>query len=304
MKNVWKLNIKTEGINKHDQDGLLKLWKKEKIIGIKWDDPFFIIGIDENMQDAKEIKNYVWSSIKQTGKSAQGFTIATNIIIDKMDIGDYIWTISEGLYYIAKVLTETKYRLSDQDYTDHNLGFYRNVEYSKKFFHESEVPGKIVSGFTERNSSQHIADQNNKIFDYTEALFLGKEISKINLEDWTIFSSAKEIEELVCLYLQVKKNLYIYASTNKKSTTEIKFELVDKNGNLYGVQIKNKNESINGNAYQEISKTMKIFLFTTSDNVIIENNINLIHITVNDITNFIKNYKHLLPSRIKKWLFK
>jgi len=302
MKNIWRLNTKTNGIKDHGQKGLLDFCKKENIIGVGWSNPYFTEGMNKNIKDTKEIKNYIWNIIKKDDNRTKGFATATNIIVDRMNIGDYVWTRAEGVYYIAKVLSEPKYNLNNQNYINYDLGFYRNVEYSKKFFHESEVPGKIISSFAARNSTQHVSDQNNKIFNYTESLFLGKEISKINLEDWAIFFSANDIEELVGLYLQIEKNLYVYTSTNKKSTAKIEFELVDKDGNLYGVQVKTGNESINGNTYQEISNTMKIFLFATSDNVIIENNINLIHITVNDITNFIKKYKHLLPYRIKKWL--
>lgn len=302
MKNIWRLNTKTNGIKKYGQKGLLDFCKKEKIIGIGWSNPYFTEGINENIKNANEIKNYIWNLIKQTDGKTRSFATAANIIVDRMNIGDYVWTRAEGVYYIAKVLSESKYHLNNQNYVDYDLGFYRNVEYSKKFFHESEVPGKIISSFAARNSTQHVTDPNNKLFNYTESLFLGNKIPKISLEDWTIFFSANDIEELIGLYLQIEKKLYVYTSTNKKSTTKIEFELVDKDGNLYGVQVKTGNESINGNTYLEISKTMKIFLFATSDNVIIENNINLIHITVNNITNFIKNYKHLLPSRIKKWL--
>jgi len=47
---------------------------------------------------------------------------------------------------------------------------------------------------------------------------------------------------------------------------------------------------------------MKVFLFATSNNVTTENNKNLVHIPVENVTQSIKFNLKSLPTRIKKWL--
>ena len=145
---------------------------------------------------------------------------------------------------------------------------------------------------------KNISDNNNQLYKYTHALFNNEENPKIELKNWATFFSAEDVEEIVGLYLQVKEKLYVYTSTNKKSTDKIEFALVDDKGKKYGVQVKTGDVEIHGKDYKSISEDMIIFLFATSNKVYIENNENLIHIDVEKITEFIKNNKALLPERI------
>lgn len=260
------------------------------------------MGLDKNIKDPKVIKSYIWNLYKKKNWKTQGFSTASNVIVDRMNIGDYVWTRSEGIYWIAKILEESKYIRNNEEYVNYDIGFCRKVKYSETGFHESEVPGKVISSFSARNSTQNVEDKSGRLYKYTDSLFTGEKNLKIRLEDWIIFFSANDIEEIIGLYLQVEKKLYIYTSTNKKSTAKIEFELIDREGNLYGVQVKTGHVSLNGDDYSEISEKMKIFLFATSDRVIIGENKNLIHIRVKEITEFIEQNKKLLPERISRWL--
>ena len=307
MKNIWRINMKTDGANKENggQEGLLKFCQKENIVGIGWSQmyPQFIEGYNGDKNNTENIKNYIWNKIKKDSGKTRGFSTASNIIVDRMNIGDYIWTREGGNYWIAKVISESKYMFNNQDYKNYDIGFYRNVEYSRRSFTVSEVPGKVIACFSARNSTQCISDDQKLLFEYTDSLFNNKINSKINVDNWSNFFSANDIEEIIGLYLQKIKNLYVYTSTNKKSTSQIEFELVDDKGNKYGVQVKSGNVCINGKDYKEISKNMKIYLFASNNEVKnVEDNQNLIHIKVDEITTFIKENINILPDRIKNWI--
>ena len=60
--------------------------------------------------------------------------------------------------------------------------------------------------------------------------------------------------------------------------------------------------SLDGKDYEEKSKEMKIFLFASNNEVYNTNDLNIVHIPVTEVTNFIKDYKHILPKRISHWL--
>lgn len=112
--------------------------------------------------------------------------------------------------------------------------------------------------------------------------------------NWKNLLSAEDIEEIVGLYLQIEKELYIYTSTCKDDTNFIEFQLIDRKGKLYGLQVKSGDENINADDYFELSKKMTIFLFASSDNISnVEKYPNIEKIDSKEITLFIeKNLKH------------
>ncbi len=299
---IWRINMKTNGVDKHGQSNLLNFCINQKIVGIGWSYLDFKEKLDKNINNPKDIQNYIWYSYKNEKKSTKGFATASNIMIDRMSIGDYVWTRADGTYKIAKILSEVKYMKDNELYKDFDIGFYREVEYCNKNIKISEVPGKVIASFSASSTVQNVADKEGELFNYSDSLFKGDSNFKINLEDWIEFFSADDIEEIVGLYLQVKSNLYVYTSTNKRSTEKIEFELVDEKGNVYGVQVKSGGVSLDGKDYEEKSKEMKIFLFATNNKVYNTNDLNIIHIPVPEVTKFIKEYKHILPKRISHWL--
>lgn len=299
---IWRINMKTDGIYKFEQQGVFDFCVKEGIIGIGWSRAISKDNFSEEVTNPKEIQTFIWNLLKDNNKKTRGFSTASNIIVDRMNIGDYVWTRVDSLYKLAKITSEAKYKRNNEEYIEYDIGFYREVEYYDQSFHISEVPGKIIASFSASSTVQNVTDKEGQLFSYSDSLFRGDSNFKINLEDWTEFFTAEDIEEIVGLYLQVKFNLYVYTSTNKRSTEKIEFELVDENGNLYGVQVKSGEVSLSGIDYEEKSKEMKVFLFASNNEVNTNNNPNIIHITVSEVTRFIEEYKHILPKRISSWL--
>lgn len=300
MKNIWRINCKP-GEQLYSQKNQFEFWIKEEIIAIGWSTAE---GCTENLEDknytVKEIKDCMEKLHYEKKWKTKSFKAATNIFVERMEIGDYIWLRCGNTYKLGKIKSECFYNLNSKDFEDkRQIGFYRKVEYLNKDFSESEVPGKIVASYRARNTVQVVEDYNNIILKYCQSIFSGV-IYKINIENWNTFLHSSDIEEIVGLYLQVEKGLYVYTSTNKKDTAEIEFELVDKLGNLYGIQVKSGNTSINALDYIKISQKMKIYLFAANDNIInLEGKENIEKIDVKTITEFIKHWKHILPKRIK-----
>ena len=154
MGNIWRLNTKTDGIKNYGQEGLLDFCKKEKIVGIGWSDPIFTTGLSSEIKEAVKLKEYIWNFHKKENRKTKSFSTASNVIVDRMKIGDYVWTRSNGIYWIAKVIGESKYMRNNTVYQDYDIGFYRNVEYFYKGLNISEVPGKIISSFASRSTIQ------------------------------------------------------------------------------------------------------------------------------------------------------
>lgn len=304
MGNVWRINMKTDGIKNVTQKQLTEFCKTEELIAIGWSDPWFIEGIEHSiLSSAKDVKNYIWNRINENpGSKTRSFSTASNVIVDRMAIGDYVWTRAEGKYLLAKIIGEPLFSGNIDKFKQYDIGFCRKVKYLDKELTVSEVPGKIIASFSARSSTQNIYDENMSLYNYSNALFNGEKVHSISTDDWAKFFSADDVEEIIGLYLQIKKNLYVYTSTNKNSTDKIEFELVDRSGTLYGVQVKTGEVSIDANDYLDISKTRIVYLFATSNKVNTHNSENIIHLTLDDVTQFIMEYKHLLPERIKAWL--
>ncbi|MBM6875916.1 hypothetical protein [Fusobacterium mortiferum] len=182
-----------------------------------------------------------------------------------------------------------------------NILFYRRVKFLDKDFVESEVPGKIVTSFRNSSTLQIVKEFEDELTLYCKANVENKKVC-FPIYNWKNLLSAEDIEEIVGLYLQMEKNLYVYTSTCKNDTSLIEFQLVDKNSHLYGVQVKSGNETLNADDYFKLSKKMTIFLFASSDDIFnIEKYPNIEKIDSKEITLFIEKNLKLLPEKIRFW---
>ena len=310
MNKVFRINMKTDG-NRKGQDELLNFCKSESIIGIGWSNSDFTDGLEYEENDVTKIQTAIQKYLKNNNTSNKkrptiGFTAASNCLL-RMEKGDYIWTRGTKNYALAKVTGGCKYiskkQMSDSDYKEYenyDIGFYIPVKYISDELTLNDVPGKVLASFRAPNTVAPINDNvGEPLLKYSDAVFQGTEV-KFTSPKWETFLSADDIEEIVGLYLQVVKKLYIYTSTCKTETKTYEFMLVDKNGVDYALQVKTGGNSINGDDYK--NEELIVYLFATSDKVVINNPSKLKHITYSEIDSFIKSHKNLLPSRVQKWL--
>lgn len=301
---IWRINCKPgDRIVSHKES--FDKWIEKGFVGIGWSkQENFLDGLDEKEQNIEIIRNHIFTKLKKDNCKTNSFTAYTNILFHRMKKGDYVWTRCNGIYKLGIVIDDIcLYNLnpSEEFIPDrYQIGFYRKIKFLKKDFSESEVPGKIIASFRVTKTLQNIKE--------TKELELYCKLNSENkkaffpIENWKNLLSAEDIEEIVGLYLQIEKNLYIYTSTCKTDTSLIEFQLTDKNGQLYGLQVKTGDTTLNADDYSDFSKKMKIFLFTSNDNIYnIEKYPNIEKINSEDISLFIKNNLKLLPEKIKFW---
>lgn len=302
--NVWRINCKPGNQMVNHKKSFDK-WIEKGIIGIGWSkQENFLSGLEEIDISADEIRKYIYKTLTKT----KGYSTYTNILFEKMKKGDYIWTRCNGIYKLGIVTNEScLYNLYPNENfipDEYQIGFYRKVKFLEKNFVESEIPGKIVASFRVPSTLQKIHENKNELSIFCEAKAKNTPVL-YPISDWKNLLSAEDIEEIVALYLQIEKQLFIYTSTCKKDTSVIEFQLVDQKGNLHGVQVKSGDTNINANEYYDLSKKMKIFLFASNDDISnIEKYENIEKIDSKEITLFIQKYLNILPEKIKFWFKK
>ncbi|MGL5950956.1 MAG: hypothetical protein ACRCZH_06015 [Cetobacterium sp.] len=302
---IWRINCKPgEQILSHQDQ--FDFWIKNEIIAISWssqeglDDGFIKNPSSKNL--VNDVRNFMRDMHYSKGWKTKAFSTATNIFVDRMQIGDFIWIRFGNIYKLGKIVSECLYNFYSETFDgNRQIGYYRKVEFLDKDFKESDVPGKIVASYRTRSTVQMVYDHTNTIENYCQYYLEGREF-KIDLKNWSHFLHSTDIEEIIGLYLQIEKNLFVYTSTNKIDTAQIEFELVDINGNHYGIQVKSGDTSIDAKDFENLSEQMKVYLFACNNNVYnLDKNRNIEKIEIDDVTVFLRKNLNLLPNRIKTW---
>ena len=81
------------------------------------------------------------------------------------------------------------------------------------------------------------------------------ETAKYTVDNIFDFLQAEDVEEIISLYLQIKKDYLIYTSTNKLSTQKYEFVGVARDGshNCYA-QVKSGNLSLDGDHFRSLTQ--------------------------------------------------
>lgn len=306
--NIWRISCKP-GSQLVEHKESFKKWIEKEFVGIGWSkEENFLLGLENINISAHAIKEHIYESLKKSNYRTRSYITYTNILFNRMKKGDYIWTRCDGIYKLGTIIDENclynTYPNEDFIPNRYQIGFYRKVKWLKKDFVENEVPGKIIASFRNPSTLQKVYENKNELSLYCKINIENNSIH-FPIADWKNLLSAEDIEEIVGLYLQIEKKLYIYTSTCKEDTSLIEFQLIDIKGNLYGVQVKSGNTNINADEYFDLSKKMKIFLFATNDNIYnLEKYKNIEKIESKEITFFIEKYLDILPKKVRFWFEK
>lgn len=287
---LYRMHLKTEGIL--DRKELINFCIEENKLAIGWSCLYEEHNI-ENFKDYINVAQEVYKSIPSAINYFQ------NVQKD-----DLIWTRDlEGFYYICRVLNEA------QSYCDfgNDIGSIIPVE---KYKVDTNVPGKIVNCFCPSRTIQRINDKSMHI--YSKMLFnelSGKKIYDIEETQFDLLKMLHplDLEELIICYLQIRYNYYLSKNSvaNKDTTINVECELYSKDiNNPYSVVVQVKSgeaevDILNYKRYIEEGK--KVFLFLENQNYQFEMD-GLINITREDIIDFVKENKMILPSCIKYWI--
>lgn len=302
---IWRINCKPGSRLVSPKESFNK-WLEKGFIGIGWSkEENSLEGLNEEISNIEAIRSHIYTNLKKKNSKTRSFNSYANILFYRMKKGDYVWIRCNGIYKLGIVEDETcSYNTNPAEEfipDKYQIGFYRRVKFLDKDFIESEVPGKIVASFRNSSTLQIVKELKNELTLYCKTTVENKKMC-FQIYNWKNLLTAEDIEEIVGLYLQMEKNLYVYTSTCKNDTSLIEFQLVDKNSHLYGVQVKSGNETLNADDYFELSKKMTIFLFASSDNISnIEKYPNIEKIDSKEITLFIEKNLKLLPEKTRFW---
>ncbi len=293
---IYRIHLKPQNDKKENP---FKFCKQKSIVGIGW--PLN----KENLEKFKKesnFENYKKLVLEQYNKDT-GLKKAINCY-SEIEKDDLIWARDrDNIFYICRVTGKWEYSY-ENDNKVNDIFSYFPVEYVKVGTVE-EVPGKVVNSFRPNATLQRIHGES--IFEMTKKIYNKKSNNKLyeikKIEDFLNFLLPEDVEEIVSLYLQLEKNYLIYTSTNKIDTAKYEFVMISRDGKekCY-TQVKTGNIKLDPEDYINLTENnVKVYLFTL-EGYKRENINNVICLKKEEILDFIKNNKEILPSRIKYWM--
>ena len=295
-KYIYRIHLKPQNEKKENP---FKFCKQKSIVGIGW--PLN----KENLEKFKKesnFENYKKLVLEQYNKD-NGLKKVINCY-SEIEKDDLIWARDrDNIFYICRVIEKWQYDYKD-DNEKNDIYSYFPVEYIKVGTLE-EVPGKVINSFRASATLQRVHGEN--IVEMTKKIYNKKSNNKLyetkKIEDFLNFLLPEDIEEIVSLYLQLEKNYLIYTSTNKIDTAKYEFVMISRDGKekCY-TQVKTGNIKLDPEDYINLTENnVKVYLFTL-EGYKRENINNVICLKKEEILDFIKNNKEILPSRIKYWM--
>ena len=293
---IYRIHLKPQNDKKENP---FKFCKQKSIVGIGWP-------LDkENLEKFKKesnFENYKKLVLEQYNKDT-GLKKAINCY-SEIEKDDLIWARDrDNIFYICRVTGKWEYSY-ENDNKVNDIFSYFSVEYVKVGTVE-EVPGKVVNSFRANATLQRIHGES--IFEMTKKIYNKKSNNKLyeikKIEDFLNFLLPEDVEEIVSLYLQLEKNYLIYTSTNKINTAKYEFVMISRDGKeKCCIQVKTGNTTLDPENYIYLTENnVKVYLFTL-EGYKRENINNVICLKKEEILDFIKNNKEILPSRIKYWM--
>ncbi|MBR1777271.1 MAG: hypothetical protein IJ752_01635 [Alphaproteobacteria bacterium] len=302
---VFRNTLKTATKGKSQKE-LFEFCKKEKMIGGGWP----LARIPKDKEEALALgKNGQTQNAERYG---QGFTRALNCL-GKMRENDIVWTRCAGLYYICPVLSGWEY-LAGEEADIYDMHQIVRVKDFIEVGMAEKVPGKIISSFAPRGCLQRIKDDD---------FFLSKWSLKILKEvcpdyhdydhlDLSVISgerifellSPKEVEAVICLYLQKELGYFIYTDTVRTDMETYECVLVKNDGSHFAFpQVKTGKVSLEGKAYEHLLKgNDKVYLFSDKGTITDTDNKNIIALDKKEILDFIRKNSPLFPEKITSFL--
>lgn len=245
------------------------------------------------------VKLYVHSQHKKINPALNVFSSA--------DVNDLFWTRDmNGVYWICRVKDIAKVYLNKTL----DIGAILPVE---AYAFGLEVPGQIKASFNRPNGGITEKIKNINIIEYSKFMFnklSGKNYYALNLaiannviENLPDF----ELEELVISYLQIVKGYYLLSNSiaNKSTTVKIECQLISRDVNNVKkavVQVKGpKANELNASEFKAFEdEGYYIYLYAPGVKKLEEMK-NVIQITTEELQEFYREYKAILPESITQF---
>ena len=288
---IWRLNLKPSSQKSVD---VFDFCRDRNLVGFGWLLSRKPNSIEECIQ------------LGQKEYSDKGFNRAI-AAMKNIKENDLIWTRKGGVYYISRVKSTWRYD-DTEEYRNADIINYIYVHDFIKIGTVDEIPGKVQRSFIPSATLQRVYDISN----ITTALYNYKSGTDIYLtqnvcrEDLLNILSPEDIEEIVCLYLQVEEHYKLYSSTCKKSTELYECVMVKEDGShkCYPQVKTGRNDLLDGKDYIHLIEggMNYVYLFSTSQNYKkVEDYENIIYLKPDTILAFMESHKEMLPERVRAW---
>ena len=300
MSEVWRLQTKTEVSEKNKlEDKVAKELIKRKIVAIGWtlrEDIYNELTMSEKNKleknekliknNFKEYKKIIEQETYETikGEKKKFFNGKINNSLNnlkKLKENDLVWIRSKGKYYLGRITEKNHYLYAYRDSQKNSdilkLGInnqFTDIDWCE-VGSESDIPGRILIAFYQREALIEIDEKS--VLDISQILYNKRDNyykipNKIvnNKENFYNLLSPYDCEDLLYFYLYHKNKYIAIPSTNKTSTQNYEFEMVnpkDRNEKIY-IQVKN-GYSKGSDLYLENFKGIDgiVYLLTTAGNI-------------------------------------
>ena len=295
---TWRLQLKIHNPKyAHTFEETLNFCRENNAIGIGW-------YIANKYDDYNKLREQV----KTNAGWGTGALKAINAM-RKMEVNDLIWTrLGEDAsqYYLVRIIKRWIDCPDIREFDEYDLSNYVAGEWIN-IGKMDKVPGKVVSSLCSRSTVQRVYDV-DEISKFIWNKYSGDggykyDINKLSMDDFWNMIGSEELECLILLYLQCKKNYLVYSSTLKNSTPKYEAVMIAWDGSHRCFPQIKKNTPLDPCYYAEgLEKNDRVYLFTTSENYGVNTHPQVECISKSEIEKFIYDYKKILPDTIKYWL--
>jgi hypothetical protein len=318
MVQVWKMPINSQRppdfVFDRNHPGDFETGKAEKArdfcfkegwVGIGWG----IEGLDRNLSDHGD---YL-ATLKSRGerllgferKKARGPSIA---FATRMLVGDFVWCRAAGdIYWLGKVSGAWMYRYNG-DFAEFDLYQVRKCEWIP-VGPSDLVPGPVKNAYAGRGQAiSCIAKEGDAALLGSALIWESKTGEKVDpaLKPARAFPlgaiAHDDLEDIVSLYLQMKRGWSIVPSTAKKSTPTTEFVLRNRAGGRAYVQVKSGQAKIESHQINVPADVDEFFLFYPTIELTPKSsmgNEKLTHIDAGALMKFIGENLQIMPEFIR-----
>jgi hypothetical protein len=287
---LWRINLKP-GLSKPGLD-VTEFCVEREIMGIGWKvDPTPVSKADY-LKRGKECYG---------GKGKRSWSAAANALLNRMSIGDLIWTRNrKAVYYLGQITGD--WRADDSpEHTEADLVNLRSCIWVRVGTMDN-VPGAVINAFRPASTIQRVSDPH--ALEYSRFLFArmrGEPCSTSAKPDVFSLLSADDLEDAVAIYLQVTKRYVMLPSTCKSDTMTVECVLISQDDGIrIGVQVKSGSVSLGRDAYSTFGGM--VYLFAASGKYRGEPHPRCVCLEPDVIRKFILENKRLMPGRIQQWI--
>ena len=220
----------------------------------------------------------------------------------KVEKGDLVWTKrSRGHFFLNRILDSKVTPLNGEDYLRFDFGSGRKCDWNEVNDY-TEVPAEIKRNT--RGTIRSVKDTKGKALGISERLYneLKREAAfhpRPFRGNWFDFLAPEDVEDIVGLFLQAKKNLLVVPSSSKQSTSPVEFVMITRdNGEEVGVQVKTGEQEINLDDYKDAPK--KCYFFQQKPRSEWTGDENTIFIKEKELTDFATRNPNLLPKSLRR----